>query len=372
LDAAAGRHALLDAGEDHAAEHAGPAAGNRVGVLQYDHDLEQFVSAGTAHVSADGSVIVSDDGFDITKAGWGHGPTFPLPPNCTQSCNNTKNPCVTKTPLPNCGCHITNNDGVACGSNTNVAICKLPGTCFGGYCSGGNKPDGSSCNDGIFCNQPETCKTGVCSGTPIPPKNDPTTSSMMNVVSFQLNFQSIANPVVTFFGTYGLGFQIVPTYSLGSDDKLVCCESMKQMNVPVLRRSVTAGINIVTGKLGIPGFSIFIPGPGTVGFYGQLGGSITGTATHRSSICDNDDCWSGKITLGIGLTGGLTALVADVNLSGGIQSSLEVGCKEVIGTIETQDIKAQGSITLGPFINFVVGPYVFVPSFVIAQVKSPI
>jgi hypothetical protein len=58
----------------------GLAPGTVIEVFQFDHDLEQFVSVGPARVSADGSVIVSDPGFGITKSGWGGAPPPPPPP----------------------------------------------------------------------------------------------------------------------------------------------------------------------------------------------------------------------------------------------------------------------------------------------------
>lgn len=48
-------------------------------IFSFHHDLEQFVSEGTARVSEDGSVIVSDPGFGLTVSGWhgGGGPPAP-------------------------------------------------------------------------------------------------------------------------------------------------------------------------------------------------------------------------------------------------------------------------------------------------------
>lgn len=50
--------------------------GQVVDIFSFDHDLGQFVSVGTGTVSADGSVITSDPGVGIRKAGWG----YPQPP----------------------------------------------------------------------------------------------------------------------------------------------------------------------------------------------------------------------------------------------------------------------------------------------------
>ncbi len=68
--------------------------GQVIEVFQFDHDIEQFVSTGAARVSEDGSVIVSDAGFGITKSGWGGAPPPPPPKKvCLGSCDDKK-PCT--------------------------------------------------------------------------------------------------------------------------------------------------------------------------------------------------------------------------------------------------------------------------------------
>lgn len=68
--------------------------GQVIEVFQFDHDIEQFVSVGPARVSEDGSVIVSDAGFGITKSGWGGAPPPPPPRKpCVSSCDDKK-PCT--------------------------------------------------------------------------------------------------------------------------------------------------------------------------------------------------------------------------------------------------------------------------------------
>ena len=66
----------------------GLSAGQVVEVYSFDHDLEQFVSGGTARVSDDGSVIVSDPGFGLRVSGWHAAPPPPPPPTCTSSCDD--------------------------------------------------------------------------------------------------------------------------------------------------------------------------------------------------------------------------------------------------------------------------------------------
>lgn len=46
-------------------------AGDNVPVVQWDHDLAQYVPMGRATVSNDGALLITDAGSGITKAGWG-------------------------------------------------------------------------------------------------------------------------------------------------------------------------------------------------------------------------------------------------------------------------------------------------------------
>ncbi|MDJ1138797.1 PKD domain-containing protein [Marinicella marina] len=50
-------------------------------IVQWDHDLAQFIPMGLGTVSADGTQIVTEPGSGITKAGWGGGPPPPPPTN---------------------------------------------------------------------------------------------------------------------------------------------------------------------------------------------------------------------------------------------------------------------------------------------------
>ena len=54
-------------------------------MYSYDHDLGSFVAIGTGTVSNDGTLIVSDPGVGVLKAGW-HCGGPPVPPGCGCSC----------------------------------------------------------------------------------------------------------------------------------------------------------------------------------------------------------------------------------------------------------------------------------------------
>jgi hypothetical protein len=356
----------------------GLAPGTVSEMYQFDHDLEQFVSAGTAHVVADGSVIMSDPGFGITTAGWGHGPTFPLPGNCTVSCSN-HNPCIYVQPAPTgCGCVGSYNNGAACGSKTNIGVCQLPGTCKNGACSGGNKPDNTHCDDGVFCKQPETCQGGVCTGKLIEPVALPPDQSLTagDLVTFQASFDSIANPIAQFTSKFGLGLEIVPSFSATDTDMSICCESQHKLNVEQDQQTVRAGLDMKTPKLGIPGLSIYVPLLGTEGFFGQVIGSESVAATHVTSVCDNQNCWIGDLQLGLTFALGLgigqnNSLSVEVTASAGITGDLQVGCRAITGSISSQDIKATGTVTTPLGFTLQVGPYVLYPAQELAKISVP-
>lgn len=71
----------------------GLVPGTLVDLFQFDHDINRFTNVGTGTVVPDGSRIVSDRGFGITKTGWGGGGPPPPPPTCPSSCDDS-NPCT--------------------------------------------------------------------------------------------------------------------------------------------------------------------------------------------------------------------------------------------------------------------------------------
>jgi hypothetical protein len=113
-------------------------------MYSYDHDLGMFIAIGTGTVSDDGSVIASNPGVGVLKAGWhcGGDPaangTVADCPTC-RTCQN--NVCVTDTAQQCKNCPLA-------GSKT--------GQCAGGTCMAGPAPSASI---GI-------APTQACSGTP--------------------------------------------------------------------------------------------------------------------------------------------------------------------------------------------------------------
>jgi hypothetical protein len=63
----------------------GHRPGKQVEMYSYDHDLEEFVAIGLGTVSTDGSVIKSNDGVGVIKAGW-HCGSQPGGRGCSHDC----------------------------------------------------------------------------------------------------------------------------------------------------------------------------------------------------------------------------------------------------------------------------------------------
>jgi len=100
--------------------------GQVVEVYSFDHDLEQFVSGGTARVSEDGSVIVSDSGFGLRASGWHAAPPPPPPPTCVNGCDD-KNECTSDSCVKGACQHTPVGDGTACKSDRDACttdVCK--------------------------------------------------------------------------------------------------------------------------------------------------------------------------------------------------------------------------------------------------------
>jgi len=94
-----------------------------IDIFQFDHALNEFINIGKGTVSDDASIIVSDPGFGVTRAGWG-GCGQPQPPTtCTTSCNDGKKCTDDNLDTNTCSCSnpIKPPTGTACGPNTTVA-----------------------------------------------------------------------------------------------------------------------------------------------------------------------------------------------------------------------------------------------------------
>ena len=326
----------------------GMAPGTVTEIYQYDHDLEQFVSGGTARVSPDGSVIVSDPGFGIVKAGWGHQLPPPPPINCTVSCDDD-NDCTQDSFNAPCGCSHTPLTGNSCGKpnpSQGKNTCYLKqGICKNGVCKAKKKPAGSSCNDGVFCTNPDKCNAnGACIGTPVPDTNPVTGTSFS--FDFTSAFKKVQDYVNMLTGKDDAGSLSV---SYSSSTKYSCCEMKKIMKAEDDQQTAKLSLSTTISKVYVPQYTITIPGTKyAVGPYASFGISEDLSATYHKSQC-NGNCISGGLggggTISAGYGGSLPGELANVDLSAstGITMNSNFGCHQVSWDVSVNDLTGQVS-----------------------------
>ncbi|PYT15882.1 MAG: hypothetical protein DMF51_05890 [Acidobacteria bacterium] len=79
----------------------------------FDHGLGQFVTVGTAEVTADGSAVVSFAGGGIRDGGWHFPQPPPPPPGCSSNCDDHNACTVDDGDCPNCR-HVPIIDSTCC------------------------------------------------------------------------------------------------------------------------------------------------------------------------------------------------------------------------------------------------------------------
>ncbi|HYU31671.1 MAG TPA: carboxypeptidase regulatory-like domain-containing protein [Thermoanaerobaculia bacterium] len=115
----------------------GLAPGEVTELYSFDHDLGHFVSIGPGTVSADGSVIVSNPGVGIVKAGWhcGGNPSSSGTTHQCEKCRKCVDDCCKPDPGQNgsscddkdkCTVNDKCNNGVCKGETVKVRITKAP------------------------------------------------------------------------------------------------------------------------------------------------------------------------------------------------------------------------------------------------------
>ena len=108
----------------------GHSPGAQVEMYSFDHDLEEFVAIGLGTVSEDGSLVKSNPGVGVVKAGWHCGSQ----PGGSGCCENQQKTCD----------YCSNKKGSCPGTcefvPDRIAETQVPGNCQREYC-GPSKPD---------------------------------------------------------------------------------------------------------------------------------------------------------------------------------------------------------------------------------------
>jgi hypothetical protein len=269
-------------------------------MYSYDHDLEEFVAIGLGTVSEDGSVVASNTGVGVIKAGW-HCGSQPSNSGCVsgKSCSFCKksrtgdcsnNDCIedlakSGVPLPadqqtagdcqtkTCSGSVNNNSDVP--DNDVQGDCKKPG-CVNGVAkdvADDDKPEGEVCKkcdnkslvvdsdkEGTACSSEEgqecyTCKDGKCGNNC---KASSITSSETlslggNIAGYIENFKS----KVKRLSMNKIGVIVEPKLSYTAKTGEECCNDCSIGNgIPV---NYTEHSGDTSFKLSIEAYPITIP-----------------------------------------------------------------------------------------------------------------
>ena len=156
----------------------GLAPGQVVDMYSFDHDLGHFVSIGPATVSNDGTVLRSNPGVGIVKAGW-HCGGLPSPTGAGHQC---------------LGCTVCDGTQcvVGCPRSTQLevpwALKQLPAACPPSPCACDDGDECTACETG--CGHAGTCGGGVRIGIEIAaPPDNPTPADS----TFDTNFSFLSS-----------------------------------------------------------------------------------------------------------------------------------------------------------------------------------
>lgn len=304
----------------------GLAPGEKTNMYSFDHDLGLFVSIGTGTISEDGTLIVSDPGVGVVKAGW-HCGGNPAPagsanncPECKKCdnnrcvtdangvCSDDKNSCTDDKCQGGACVHLAKQNGTACDDNE---ACTSNDRCTATGCKGDKAPNGTACDDGQYCTKDDKCTDAGCKGDKVPDN----TLSETNVSLGAVN--NILQKVQTWLDLLQIKGVHIPEFQgqLNASDKLVCCETRQG----AMTHEVTWGGNLVLNAWESPEFRPTIPpwsGDYTVSIFGRrigvaYGIFIKATLSGQAGLsrtkreCQGDVCWSGSLGVDASAVGGI-------------------------------------------------------------------
>ncbi len=407
--------------------------GAQVEMYSFDHDLEEFVAIGLGTVSEDGTLVASNPGVGVIKAGW-HCGSQPGGQSCAHNCP------ICQDCDGDCNC-------VPAGGDPRLASLNTAGDCKKAECSDGgvvtvNDPSDApeddevgdckkfSCEDGapkkVVDNTDET-KCTTCGDSGPEPKPDghvpdddkciickdgketKKPDNVLNNTTYTFNGMKnlIAdiNKLLEFLGSN----KSLPEVSLEYNNKKteVCCSQKGGTTTLEEKDAGTAAISKWDNEWipTIPPFS----GDFTVKVLGRTVGvkygirftfGVSGKLTieRTKKECEDLNCWGGSVTIDIGVGGGPFGSVPDpssspvecgpdgkkracdlIRIQGTIKSGVNaqagVDCKEIKGTIGLNGISANAEIIIaeGSWVEtgFATETWVIADPLVIKEIKIP-
>jgi hypothetical protein len=315
------------------------APGAQVEMYSFDHDLEEFVAIGLGTVSEDGTLVTTNPGVGVIKAGW-HCGSQPGGQSCAHNCP------ICQDCDGDCNCVAADGDPRLAGLDQ-VGDCKEPdcnngnlvmvnddadipddeieGDCIGYACVDGvvkqvpDELDGSKCTecgpdgpkpkpDGTV---PDDDKCVVCQDGKETKKADKEIGSTTITFAGVKNFIADINKILEFAGSKNSIPEVALEYS--NAKKEVCCT---QQNGAYTLEETDAG-SVVFSPWSASWTPTIPPYSGNYTFtvlgrsigiaYGirftaEFGGKVTISRTKRE--CTNDKCWGGSVSAEFGLAGG--------------------------------------------------------------------
>ncbi|MGA2534765.1 MAG: PKD domain-containing protein [Terracidiphilus sp.] len=344
----------------------GLAPGTVLDLYSYDHDQMAWVSQGPVRVSADGSVLVSDPGFGISKSGWHFPPPPPPPPMCASACT-TANPCMTSQCVNGACMDSPANDGGMCSDGTANQQCGTNGVCQGGNCTfDSTATNGQSCTPSNVCIVNATCQNGTCTGTPYD-----TNSTYASQQSFSLP-PELTQAASQFVDTFSSGVGELEPINLQYQTQAQNCCTQDSGPISLGKVSSQGTVQLAVNIAGLPvwpgsfkiQFTLTIPLIGEVELNVQegvfFGGeiSVNGTIGYVANQCEEmDNCAYGQINLAIepslyAITQqsacveiyGLGKVCQSAGIKGGVKIALNGGIRENTPDQCTNQVQGFGSI----------------------------
>ena len=241
----------------------GEIAGDNLPVVQWDHDLGQYVPMGRATVSGDGAILITDAGSGITKAGWGG------------LCRYDE--CKTSLPKEGCGdCKKVEYKG-----NPPCPECVVDAT------KNGTKCDGDECKE---------CKNGACIRKP--DKELGSVDAKIDIQVFSRYVDGIADRLdnaikLSPLGAWVSEFQLVRPKITGAVTGTALERCCKNKTTDAVR--ISGGIEFSPGGISIrirpPTWRIPDPFEPTrdlagIGVLGEVRFAMTGNASGIKADCD--------------------------------------------------------------------------------------
>lgn len=349
--------------------------GAEVEMYSYDHDLEEFVTIGLGTVTRDGSLIVSNPGIGVIKAGWHCGSQ----PGGSGCCESGRECGYCEDPDGECpqGCKL-NRDRVYPPERQIEGNCHLE-TCGGPkldvsdvpedvhdcqFCDSHgaltDRPDGHACDDGKYCTSsdglnpgPDECRGGSCQGKTLTFPKDATGKQEYDFTKLKqlLNGVTLASRFVPGCDT-GSGLSIREAIFI--EDTKSCCEDEKRVT-DALALSGSVDVVIPQFVCRLPAFTFGLATlTANVGLLAN--GSIAGSGVKDD--CDGTCGWSITGSVGATLSGGIAVNVISpdvIEVEGGIRGggtiSVSGGCGDVSASGCIGPPNVYGVVTLGGWIT---------------------